>query len=488
MEYNVQQSSPGIQNIMDAVKSGQAKLVTAYPVAGSWNNAGAYSKYSDTPSMTFEDEYGQVSHGESQNLLYMNGKLYLPNNDWSVIPVTKSVQVGGEVGDGGFMQPIFAEVPTGQFRIRQRADGNVFNDFYIAADGSGKITNYSPTLSQSGSNSGWGGGMLGNFLSDVVNLAKESAPVWGAALGANALGGALGAAGAGAAETAATVLPEAGFGEISAADLANLGYDSSWANSLGATGLEPVVPDGVTVNPVTPPSTITPTELPPVEAATPTPEPIPATEVSPTPEAVPETVTTTPSTPTELPSVSTPNVPSVPAETPPNLEGGDLGMTETQAQEQFYKDIGIDPTTLKDLPPATTAEINQIINGSNGITASDISKIKNIVSTANTAKNLLGATGLLGGTAGALGGAAAALAGVAGANALLNKPSTYTPPSQAGTSSGVAAYSPEYYQQIQQNYNRLFPTAPADIATPLQSWYATKFVPDTNISQKLFGV
>ena len=57
-----------------------------------------------------------------------------------------------------------------------------------------------------------------------------------------------------------------------------------------------------------------------------------------------------------------------------------------------------------------------------------------------------------------------------------------------GTYSGMNPYQPEYFQQVQQNYNRLFPTAPADIATPLQSWYDTKFVPDTTISKKLFGV
>jgi hypothetical protein len=57
-----------------------------------------------------------------------------------------------------------------------------------------------------------------------------------------------------------------------------------------------------------------------------------------------------------------------------------------------------------------------------------------------------------------------------------------------GTFSGMNPYSPGYFQEVQQNYNRLFPTAPADIATPLESWYNTKFVPDTSISKKLFGV
>lgn len=66
------------------------------------------------------------------------------------------------------------------------------------------------------------------------------------------------------------------------------------------------------------------------------------------------------------------------------------------------------------------------------------------------------------------------------------QPTAVTP--FTGTYSGMNPYQPEYFQQVQQNYNRLFPTAPADIATPLQSWYDTKFVPDTTISKKLFGV
>jgi hypothetical protein len=65
---------------------------------------------------------------------------------------------------------------------------------------------------------------------------------------------------------------------------------------------------------------------------------------------------------------------------------------------------------------------------------------------------------------------------------------TPTPTTTTAAATGTGPYSADYFQQIQQNYNRLFPTAPADIATPLQSWYATKYVPDTSISQKLFGV
>jgi hypothetical protein len=432
---------PGYDVIQNSIKSGQAEIITAYPITAP---SGGLT-YSDTPGKYLNQDIStELIPSTPTPVLKIGDTIYPPDPNWRITPVTKSVQVGTQIGEYGDTTPITQDVPTGSYRLGSRYEGAIFNEMLVGEGAGGKITSYNPNIYQTGPrDSGmFGGGFFGNLFSGLSSIAAETAPVWMAALGANALSGALGSAAAGGGEALGAVLPEAGFGEISAAELANLGYDSSWINSLGATGLEPVIPDGISINPVTPPSSITPTELPSVDA------------------------------------VTTPNVPSV---SMPNLEGGDLGMTELQAQEQFYRDIGIDPTTLKDLPPATTAEINQILQAGPNITPSDLSKLKNIVSTANTAKNLLSSTGLLGGTA-------AALAGVAGANALMNKPSTYTPPSQAGTSSGMANYSPEYYQQIQQNYNRMFPTAPTDVTTPLQSWYATKFVPDTNISNKLFGV
>jgi len=63
-----------------------------------------------------------------------------------------------------------------------------------------------------------------------------------------------------------------------------------------------------------------------------------------------------------------------------------------------------------------------------------------------------------------------------------------TPSNRAGVSSGSANYSPEYYQQLQQYYNAYMPEQPKDVATPLQQWYETKFVPDTSVTGKLFGV
>lgn len=46
-----------------------------------------------------------------------------------------------------------------------------------------------------------------------------------------------------------------------------------------------------------------------------------------------------------------------------NLEGGDLGQTEAQAQDDFYRSIGIDPTTMKDTAPEDQAKIDAILKG-----------------------------------------------------------------------------------------------------------------------------
>jgi hypothetical protein len=94
--------------------------------------------------------------------------------------------------------------------------------------------------------------------------------------------------------------------------------------------------------------------------------------------------------------------------------------------------------------------------------------------------------GLFGG-AGALTAAAQGLMG-GGTGGGMAMPSIQAPTPFTGTYSGMNPYDAAYFQQVQQNYNRLFPTTPANIAGPLESWYQTKYVPDTTISNKLFGV
>lgn len=94
--------------------------------------------------------------------------------------------------------------------------------------------------------------------------------------------------------------------------------------------------------------------------------------------------------------------------------------------------------------------------------------------------------GLFGG-AGALTAAAQGLMG-GGTGGGMAMPSIQAPTPFTGTYSGMNPYDAAYFQQVQQNYNRLFPTTPANVAGPLESWYQTKYVPDTTISNKLFGV
>ncbi len=144
------------------------------------------------------------------------------------------------------------------------------------------------------------------------------------------------------------------------------------------------------------------------------------------------------------------------------------GVTGTDL-EQAIKDATATPvttTTTQTTPEPTTTAEPQLIP--------------------TQLPQLLKYLGLLGGTA-AVGKAVTGLPGLLGG--LSFQPTaaqTVTP--FTGTYSGMNPYSPEYFQQVQQKYNTLFPSTPADVATPLQAWYNTKFVPDTSISKTLFGV
>lgn len=43
------------------------------------------------------------------------------------------------------------------------------------------------------------------------------------------------------------------------------------------------------------------------------------------------------------------------------------------------------------------------------------------------------------------------------------------------TSSGSVGYTPEYYAQLQQYYNKYLPSQPMDVVSPLAQWYGTTF-------------
>lgn len=168
-----------------------------------------------------------------------------------------------------------------------------------------------------------------------------------------------------------------------------------------------------------------------------------------------------------------------------NLEGGDLGMTEAEAQNQYYESIGIDPNTVTDTPAVSTTGDTPEITYSE-TSQEDVSKSLTPQQIYNLLK--IGA-GLFGG-AGAISTLAKNITGGAASNTPTSAvlPTVKTPTPFTGTYSGMNPYDTAYFQQVQQNYNRLFPTAPTDVATPLQSWYQTQYKPDTTISNKLFGV
>lgn len=171
----------------------------------------------------------------------------------------------------------------------------------------------------------------------------------------------------------------------------------------------------------------------------------------------------------------------VATETPPNLEGGDLGMTEEEAQNQFYEEIGLNPETVVDTPAVSTSgdtpEIPEEVT--NNLTKEQIAKLL------KTGINLFGGLAAASKGLSALSGGSTPTMPAIGGGTM---PTIQAPTPFTGTYSGLNPYSADYYQQVQQNYNRLFPTATVDVATPLQSWYQTQFVPDTTISNKLFGV
>jgi len=86
--------------------------------------------------------------------------------------------------------------------------------------------------------------------------------------------------------------------------------------------------------------------------------------VSPGEEVIPELEDTTPvyTEPTWTPPTGLP-----PANTPTGIdnEGADLGGGTEFNRDQFYRDIGIDPASMKDEPPMSQEDIDAIIRGEN---------------------------------------------------------------------------------------------------------------------------
>ena len=121
--------------------------------------------------------------------------------------------------------------------------------------------------------------------------------------------------------------------------------------------------------------------------------------------------------------------------------GGDLGKTLA----------GIDTGVYNPTAGALTTNVaNNTVATTAGLTASQI---------ANLVKSGLSVAGLLGGGAAIAGGTGGGVTGGVGAL-----------PTQ-----GVPLNSQDYFNAIQQNYNRLLPAVPRDVATPLAQWYNSQY-------------
>lgn len=145
------------------------------------------------------------------------------------------------------------------------------------------------------------------------------------------------------------------------------------------------------------------------------------------------------------------------------------GMEETAATEGAGVAGAENPTGTTVTVPTDTQEATK------NLTPQQISQLLRI------------GAGLLGG-GGALAAATRGLTGGTGGLIGPSMPTVQAPAPFTGTYSGMNPHDAAYFQQVQQNYNRLFPTSQVNVAAPLESWYQTKFVPDTTISNKLFGV
>ena len=158
--------------------------------------------------------------------------------------------------------------------------------------------------------------------------------------------------------------------------------------------------------------------------------------------------------------------PQVPAENPYLA-----GMEETIATEGAGVAGAENPTGTTVTTPETTQEATK------NLTPQQISQLLKL------GLGLFGGGGALAAAAKGLMGGSTGSAGTGATLPTIQPPTPFT-----GTYSGMNPYDAAYFQQVQQNYNRLFPTAPIEVATPLQSWYQTQYKPDTTISNKLFGV
>lgn len=221
------------------------------------------------------------------------------------------------------------------------------------------------------------------------------------------------------------------------------GLDTAFVQDM-SQGIETAAPEAATTTSL--PSTIdvTPEQVAQMEASN--------AAMEQTPTAIDEAGQLPPTTPAENPFLA--------------------GMEETTATEGAGVAGAENPTGTTVTAPETTAQP----------TVQDLTP-QQIYNLLKMSAGLFGGGGALAAVAKGLTGGSTGIPGTGTALPTIQAPTPFT-----GTYSGINPNDAAYYQQVQQNYNRLFPTSNVNVAAPLESWYQTKFVPDTTISKKLFGV
>lgn len=152
---------------------------------------------------------------------------------------------------------------------------------------------------------------------------------------------------------------------------------------------------------------------------------------------------------------------------------GQLG-NNFAAIEQNLIASGVDPLIAADVsqqlafnPGITQADLSTNLSKSFGNNIYDANMTTTTPTAATT--NTTGLTdaqlnNLIKAGVGLLGTGAAVNAAGGGSNAALQAPTQ-----------GMPAYTPDYYQQLQQYYNSYLPQTPRDVVSPLQQWYSQAF-------------
>lgn len=136
------------------------------------------------------------------------------------------------------------------------------------------------------------------------------------------------------------------------------------------------------------------------------------------------------------------------------------GYSYDPVTQTWTDPTGVQTTAVTGLPNGAVTGADLLTNAGAATTAGAAASTGSGL-TASQIANLAKAGLSLAGGLGAAG-AASALGG--GTNA----------PFQAPTQ-GMAEYTPEYYQQLQQYYNSYLPQTPRDVVSPLQQWYSQTY-------------